>query len=72
MGRRGREEQAAIEYGVRLAKALVQHARTAGAENGLDAQAVINGASDYLARYTATSRHSPLDPTDVDAERRDN
>lgn len=68
----GQQAQASKEFGVKLAKALIEHAWAQAPEHHLDPRATILGASDYLAKHTQFWRSSPLDPTDVAPERRSN
>jgi hypothetical protein len=61
----GAKRQASIEFGVRLATALMAHARAEGPKEGADPQTAILGATDYLNRYTGrgASRRSILRPS---------
>jgi hypothetical protein len=68
----GEKRQAAVEFGIRLAKALMLHARSEAPKEGLSSQAVINAASDYLAKVTEHARESPLDPSLTDPQDRQN
>jgi hypothetical protein len=68
----GAKRQASKEYGIRLAKALVLHARTEGPGEDVDPQTAILGATDYLAKYTKPWRQSPLDMSRTEPEDRTN
>jgi hypothetical protein len=65
-------EQASKEFGIKLAKALIEHARVQAPAHQLDPRATILGASDYLAKHTEFWRSSPLDVGEVAPERRSN
>jgi hypothetical protein len=66
------QQQASKEFGIKLAKALIEHARAQAPEHELDPRAIVLGASDYLAKHTELWRSSPLDVRDVAPERRSN
>ena len=68
----GDREQRSKELGVKLAKALIEHANTVQGEVNVDTRYVMLGAAEYLHKASEVSLNPPLDPRRTAHDERQN